>query len=178
MKRYFIAVVMVAALFWGCASAPVQHYFSMPETQTATLNRIKMTMAPFKEDTVYFVGFDLTIQNTGSQAVELDWNHCRYLHRGQDMGLLLFPGIDPKTVQTNIPSETIPAGQTFTQKVYPFRTITVLTGAEVLAKGRGGFKGGILPLGQNSLLLVFNQSGAQSQQVLSVRLRAETVDSQ
>lgn len=177
MKRNLIAVVCVAVLFYGCASAPVQHYFSVPEIQTATQDRIKITMAPFKEDASFFVGFDLTIQNHGNKAVELDWNQCRYLHKGKDMGLLVFPGIDPKTVQTDIPAESIPAGETFTQKVYPLRTIAFLPGSEILAKGRSGFKGGILPSGENSLQLVLKQGQTLLRPILSVRLRSETVSS-
>lgn len=174
MKQHLIAVVVVTALLWGCAAAPVQNYFSLPEMQTATKDRINITMAPFKEDASFFTGFDLTIENRSNRPVELDWNQCRYLHKGTDQGLLVFPGIVPETVRTGIPPQTIFAGDTFAQKVYPFRTIAFLPKTEILKKGRSGFMGGALPSGENSLLIVLQQGEKQIEQVLTVRLRTSS----
>lgn len=174
MKQYLIAAIVATALLYGCAAAPVQDYFSVPEMQTATKDRIKITLAPFKEDASFFTGFDLTIENMGSQPVDLVWNRCRYLHKGTDLGLLVFPGIEPESLRTGIASQTILAGATFVQKVYPFRTIAFLPKTEILKKGRSGFMGGALPSGENSLLLVFKEGEKKIEQILTVRLRTSS----
>lgn len=170
-------ILAVAALtFWcGCASAPVQKWQSVPARQTIADPNLQVEMEPLKQNDTYFTGFRLTIHNTSAKPMAVDWNGTRYLHKGQDLGPFVYRGIDPATVQGQIPPTVIPAGEVFSQEIFPLRTIAFLPRSDRPDPGRLGFMPGILPAGENGILLVIKQEEQQLRQTLSLRLRAESV---
>jgi len=170
-----ILVVAVLGLLCACAAAPVQKWRSEPLDQTIAAPGLRVGLEPLKENSEYFVGFRLTLRNEGATPLTLDWNQTRYLHNGRDLGLFIYRGIDPATIQGHIPPEVVPAGATFTQEIFPLRTIAFLPSSETPKQGQRGFAPGILPSGENGILLVLGRNGQESRQKLSLRLRAETV---
>ncbi len=170
--KTLIAVTLLAV--WSCASAPVERWRSEPATQTIGGPGLRAVLAPLKESAEFYVGFRLTISNEGTTPLTLDWDQTRYLHNGRDLGVFVYQGIDPATIKGNIPAVVVPAGGTFTQDIFPLRTIAFLPGSQIPKEGRRGFIPGILPAGENGILLVLDRDGQATRQKLSVRLRAET----
>ncbi|MBI5550407.1 MAG: hypothetical protein HY911_02790 [Desulfobacterales bacterium] len=176
-----IIKILIAAglgLLCACAATPVQKWRSEPLTQTIAAPGLRVVLEPLKENEEFFVGFRLTLRNDGATPLTLDWNQTRYLHNGRDLGVFIYRGIDPATIQGHIPQEVVPAGATFTQEIFPLRTIAFLPSSEIPKQGRRGFIPGILPSGENGILLVLGRDGQESRQKLSVRLRAETESKQ
>ena len=169
-----IFVALGVTLLCACASMPVQQWYSEPTHQTIAGPGLRVTLEPLKENTEYFVGFRLTLHNDGQTPLTLDWNKTRYLHNAKDLGLFIFKGIDPAAIQGNIPPEVVPAGAVFTQEIFPLRTIAFLPRDQIPQEGRRGFIPGILPAGENGILLSLSRDGQASSQKLSLRLRAET----
>jgi hypothetical protein len=170
-----ILIVAGLGLLCACASASVQKWRSEPIYQTIAAPGLHVALEPLKENEEFFVGFRLTLRNEGTTPLTLDWNQSRYLHNGRDLGLFIYRGIDPAAIQGHIPPEVVPAGATFTQEIFPLRTIAFLPGSEIPKQGQRGFIPGILPAGENGILLVLGRNGQESRQKLSLRLRAETV---
>jgi hypothetical protein len=169
-----ILVAVSLGLLCACAAAPVQKWRSEPARQTIAGPDLRADMEPFKEGADFFVGFRLTLHNDGPTPLTLDWNQTRYLHNGRDEGVFVFRGIDPATIQGKIPAEVLAPGATFTQEIFPLRTIAFLPSSQIPKDGRRGFIPGILPSGENGILLVLGRNGQESRQKLSLRLRAET----
>ncbi len=172
-----IIKILIAAglgLLCACASTPVQKWRSEPLDQTIAATGLQVVLEPLKDNGEYFVGFRLTLRNEGTTPLALDWNQTRYLHNGRDLGVFVYRGIDPATIQGKIPAEVVPPGATFSQEIFPLRTIAFLPGSQIPKEGQRGFIPGILPSGENGILLVLGRDGQESRQKLSVRLRAET----
>jgi hypothetical protein len=170
-----VLVVISLGLLCACTSTPVQKWRSEPLDQSIAASGLRVAFEPLKENDEYFVGFRLTLHNEGTTPLTLDWNQTHYLHNGRDLGLFIYRGIDPATVQGHIPPEVVPAAGSFTQEIFPLRTIAFLPSSETPKQGQRGFIPGILPSGENGILLVLDRNGQESRQKLSVRLRAETV---
>jgi hypothetical protein len=170
-----IVAVALLTLCCGCAAAPVQLWQSLPARQTVADPNLRVELEPLKQDKAYFSSFRLTIQNTSAKPVAVDWNDTRYLHKGQDLGPFVFRGIDPATIQGQIPPTVIPPGEALALEIFPLRTIAFLPRSDRPDPGRLGFMPGILPAGENGILLVVKQDEQQLRQTLSLRLRAETV---
>jgi hypothetical protein len=139
------------------------------------MDNVKVAITPLKRDNPYYVSFRLSITNNTSTAITIDWNRTRYLHNGNDLGVFVFRGIDPKTVKSAIPSDTVAAGGSLAREIFPLRTIAFMQRAQIPSKDGLGFLPGILPAGENGILFVFRQDGEEIRKSLSVRLRAETI---
>lgn len=175
MKAGYYAVITIAllAITAGCAKPPVQQWYSSPSHQKVTDQPFEATIEPIKESAAYFVAFRLTVHNKTDTDMAVDWNATRYLHQGKDLGVFVFAGIDPKTIQGTIPPDHIAAGKTFSKIIFPLRTIAFLPRSQRPEAGARGFMPGVLPAGKNSVSLVLKQYQQQWQAILSVRLRAE-----
>jgi len=167
----FIIIFSVLA----CAHKQAKRWYSQPAEQTITRQNVRVDIGPLKRDNPYYVSFRLSIANNTAIPIEVDWNQTRYLHKGNDLGVFVFQGIDPKTIKDAIPPDTIAAGETFTREIFPLRTIAFLPRDQTPGEGRLGFLPGILPAGENGVLLVLRQGNRKIRQTLSVRLRAETI---
>lgn len=176
LKPSIVKVLVAVSLLsvYACAAAPVEKWRSEPSRQTIAGPGLRAVLAPLKEGAEFYVGFQLTLSNAGTTPLTLDWNQTRYLHNGRDAGVFVYRGIDPATIQGKIPAAVIPAGGTFTQDIFPLRTIAFMPGSQITQDGQRGFMPGILPSGENGILLVLNRDGQESRQKLSVRLQAET----
>lgn len=172
---FVVSILAIIISVLSCAPKQVQRWYSQPAEQTISQQNIRVNVGPLKRDNPYYVSFRLSITNSTSKDIAIDWNRTRYLHKGKDLGVFVFQGIDPKTIKDAIPADTVAAGETFTREIFPMRTIAFLPRDQIPGKGRLGFLPGILPAGENGILLVLAQDGREIRQTLSVRLRAETV---
>ena len=177
-NRHAVFIVSILAIIisvLSCAPKQVQRWYSQPAEQTISQQNIRLNIGPLKRDNPYYVSFRLSITNNTSNDIAIDWNRTRYLHKGKDLGVFVFQGIDPKTIKDAIPPDTVAAGETFTREIFPLRTIAFLPRNQIPAEGSLGFLPGILPAGENSVLLVVKHNGREIRQTLSVRLRAEAI---
>jgi hypothetical protein len=140
-----ILIVTGLGLLCACASASVQKWRSEPLDQTIAAPGLRVALEPLKENEEFFVGFRLTVRNEGATPLTLDWNQTRYLHNGRDLGLFIYRGIDPASIQGHIPPEVVPAGATFTQEIFPLRTIAFCPAVKLPSKGSAASSPGFCP---------------------------------
>ena len=93
----------------------------------------------------------------------IDWNKTLYIHNGRTRAGFVFKGIKPEDVKNStIPSDTILAGGFFSKEIMPYK---LLARATLWDRDKGmdgsGIQPGILPNGQNGILLVVIQNGKE-----------------
>lgn len=153
----FLAGVSIAGLamaILGCA-APIYEYTSQPVSGKIETPGFSATLTPEKNDSVFFSWLRLDIKNLSDAPLELDWNQTRYLLDGKNRGGFVFEGIDPKSIRKgDIPKEVILPGQLFSKQIIPQAKIALSERRDHQAgKDRPGLYGGILPAGENGVLL-------------------------
>lgn len=168
-----ILFVALAVFLWACAQTVPPTWTSIPPIHRISKTSYTIQVEPLKRDTPYYVSFLLTIQNHGDKALVVDWNDSRYLHKGEDLGVFVFRGIDPGTIKSGIPADTIPAGESLSKEIFPFRTIAFVPRSKLSASDRLGFEPGALPGGDNTLQLALRRGKDQWQVSFMLRLIAE-----
>ncbi len=174
-RTSIIVLAVLLTVLFGCAPVPVQRWHSEPSSQSASGQDLKVTIEPVKEGNPYYSAFLLTIENKTGDNMQIDWNATRYLHQGKDLGVFIFKGVGAENIKGNIAPDNLAPGSTFTRLIFPLRTIAFLPGEQKTKQDQLGFMAGVLPAGENGILLVINHEGRPISQRLSVRLRAETV---
>lgn len=174
-RTSIIVLTVLLTVLCGCAPVPVQRWYSEPARQSAANQDLKVTIEPIKEGNPYYCAFLLTIENKTADNLQIDWNATRYLHQGKDLGVFIFKGVGADNIKGSIPPDDLAPGSTFTRMIFPFRTIAFLPGEQKTKQNELGFMAGVLPAGENGILLVINHKGRSMSRSLSVRLRAETV---
>lgn len=174
MKQKFktCLIPILLLLLMGCASQkPQKVWKSLPVVQVSSLEIFDIQIKPLKLDNPFFVAFELTVQNKTSLPLEINWNKSRYYHRGQNKGLFVFKGIEPKAIKKRtIPNEIIPAGNRKTKRISPARTIAWLSREQIPKPGEGAFIPGMLPSGDNGVSLVLQQNDKEWRQTLTLKI--------
>lgn len=160
-----------------CASQKTHRIWkSMPPVQQVSLDQFEIQVRPLKLDNPFFVAFELSVHNKSSTLLEIDWNRSRYLFKGQDKGLLLFRGLDPKAIKNRtIPNASIPADSRMTRTIAPARTVAWMPRHQTPKPGERGFIPGILPNGDNSIHLVLVQGPVEVRQSLNVKIVSKEI---
>lgn len=158
-KSSCVALAVIPFLLLGCAYQEVQRtYTSEPETQRVSNAVFDTRIDIEKQDNPFFVSFLLTLTNKTETDLTIDWNRTRYLHKGQDMGVFVFKGIDPESVKSGIPKEIVAPGATLSKRISPIRTLAFRSKRERIEPGQDRFFAGILPGGTNTIRLVVEQA--------------------
>jgi hypothetical protein len=169
-KRIYIISAVISMLLMGCAPQKVQKvYYSQPEIQKASNSAFDVQIEPEKLDNPFYVAFMLTLRNKTTDALAINWDRTRYLHRGEDLGIFVFKGIDPESVKKGIPKEIVPVGKTLVKHISPYRLLAFRF-RENVRPGQSSFFPGILPGGSNAVLLVVEQGDQVWRESLSVRI--------
>ena len=160
--RIVLGVMIGIALVIGQGCAPAKKvWVSNPMVQSTHNPYYNARIEPLTRDHDFFVSFRLTVNNKTDKNLTIDWNKTRYIHNGRTRDGFVFKGIKPEDVKNStIPSDTILAGGFFLKEIMPYK---LLARAPMRDRGKGmnesGIQPGILPNGENGILLVVRQRG-------------------
>ena len=103
------------------------------------------------------VSFLLSVTNRTDKNLEMDWNRTQYIHNNNNRGVFVFKDIEPEDIKdSTVPPDIIPPRGTFTKEIAPYN---LLARAPLRESDKDpGIKPGILPTGENGILLVIRQN--------------------
>lgn len=164
----YTALFLLLLTSTGCA--PVKTIWTCePEAVISSNRYFQAKLTPEKQENDFFVSFLLEVQNLSETDLAVDWNSTLYIYNNQKNGLFVFEGITPKDIgDKSIPLEIIPAGSGLSKHVSPFK---LLAKAPLRATGEPvGFSAGILPAGENGMLLVIRHGDETVSEFMSVSI--------
>jgi hypothetical protein len=165
-------VLLLLLVLAGCA--PTKMWTSSPVIQTSSNPYYEAQIEPLTRDHNFFVSFRLVVTNRTDIDLEIDWNKTRYFHNNRIGGAFVFKGIDPKTVkELTIPPDIITPGQTFSKEIMPVKLIAWSPLRESRPAGERGFSPGMLPAGENGLMLVVMQDGKPTVEKITVDIEVQ-----
>lgn len=167
--------LLILLLFTGCAATPKMVYVSHPKKLKVSNDIFDVQIKPIKLDNPFYVGFQLTIQNKSSARLIIDWGKTHYVFNGKDQGIFVFKGIDPDSVQSGIPKETISAGETLSKPIYPIKMLGFLPKRDRSKPGYRNFIPGILPDGKNSAFLAVEQGDRRWRELLTFQFSTQQI---
>jgi len=175
MYRKLIISTAIFVLLLSPACSRERLWKSTPALQTFNSPSYVARFEPLKKEADFFNWFRLTVMNKTGKDMEIDWNRTKYIHKGKDQGLFVFSGIAPYTVKNlTIPADVIPANGTFSRDIVPFKLIafTPLREQSIDTK-RHNIIAGLIPEGENGILLVIRQGGkiARAKIVVAIESR-------
>ncbi len=158
----------------GCAPSLV--YTSTPSVRTFGNAYFEAMLEPVKPGHSFFTVFRLTLTNRAESAIEIGWNQSKYIHDGQIKGGVVFKGIRPADVKNRtIPPDMVPAGSVLTKDIAPLKLIAYAPyKSGGVAFGESGITAGMLPAGENGILLTYRYKGQILQEKITVQIKAET----
>ena len=120
----------------------------------------------------FFDGFQFTLVNRSQEPLWIDWARCRYWVDSQPRGIFVFEGLNPDTLR-NPPAEEVGPGQRITKIIWPLGLLGwVPIKGRALDPNTSGFSPGVLPEGENGLLLIIGRGADRQRHVLRVTLTA------
>jgi hypothetical protein len=159
MKTFWLAAtVMWMALSTSCLT--VKQWSSLPPTQEISAPTFEALVEPIQpENHPYLDGFRLTLTNTSSQPLQIDWMGARYTLEGKNRGRFWFRGLSVESVN-QAPPDTVAPGETLTRDIFPLALAARYGHASSnLKPGESPYNPGPLPPGQNGVKLVIKQAG-------------------
>ncbi len=167
MKIKTIALLLL--FLAACVPAKTKTWVSTPSTREMQNADFSTQLTPLKRDKEHFVSFRLQIGNKTDRELMIDWNQTRYLNNGKNFGKVVFPSIDPATIQKSIPPATVPAGGTFIREIFPLKLVAFAPIRQDILDGEGrGLFPGPLPQGRNTVDLVIYDGKRQIRQQMTV----------
>lgn len=173
-----VLVLMIGfALMLAIGCVPTKVWIGSPTIQTAGNQYYVTQLEPLTMGHKFFVSFRLTVTNKTDKNLEIDWNKTRYVHNGRTRGVFVFKGIIPKDIKNlTIPSDTIPAENTYSKVISPYEC---LARAPIRDSSKGiskpGISAGIIPTGENGILLVVRQKGEEVVEKLTSNIQEKEV---
>jgi hypothetical protein len=173
--RNGLTAALILLVSAGCAPSKV--WTSQPAVQTRENPFYRASLTPLNEGGSAFVAFALKIENKTDNGLEIDWNKTRYLRNGRVSGGFVFEGINPEDVKNStVPSEFVGPGKTFSKEIAPYRLVALAPIRDkTIAADQHGFSGGVLPEGENGILLVMRQNGNRIREKITVRIEVREV---
>jgi hypothetical protein len=178
MKTIMGILLVVFALTMGTGCAPAKKiWISSPAIQNAGNDYYDAKLEPLTKAHDFFVSFLLSITNKTDKNLEIDWNKTRYILRGRSYGVFVFKGINPEDIKNaTIAPDVISAGKTFSRVISPYK---LLARAPIRDRGKtaseAGIHPGILPNGENGILLVVRQNGKEIVEKMMVIIEEKKV---
>lgn len=168
---WMVAAVMLVT---GCASPSRREWRSQPEGAEIRNEFYRASLLPVRKSGRYFEAFQLDIQNNTDGALSVDWNASRYLFNGRPSEGFVFDGIDPKTIKSRaIPADVIPPKGRFRKEIMPTTLVAIAPLRDnLVAAGESGITAGMIPPGDNGILLVVRQGERRLEERLTLTIIA------
>ncbi len=169
-KKVALSIIFILFVFTGCVASTV--WRSTPTVQNAENEYYEAHLEPLTRGHKFFVSFRLSITNRTGKDFEIDWNKTRYIHNGRRYGVFVFKGIKPEDIRNStMPPDTVLAGVPFSKVISPFKMLArpPLRDPGVEATESTIYPG-ILPTGENGILLVVRQNGKEVVEQMSVSI--------
>ncbi|UCG12867.1 MAG: hypothetical protein JSU72_20775 [Deltaproteobacteria bacterium] len=160
-KKVALSIISILFVCTGCVPSTV--WRSTPIVQNAENEYYEAQLEPLTRGHKFFVSFRLSVTNRTHKNLEIDWNMTRYIHNGRTRGGFVFKGIKPEDIGgSTIPPDAILAGVTFSKVISPFKMLArpPLRDPHVESTESTIYPG-ILPTGENGILLVIRQNGKE-----------------
>jgi hypothetical protein len=175
-RLFSAGMVLMVVLLAGCSSTPSPFkgaWTANPDFAEVDHALCTARITPLKGDNTYYAFFLLSLVNKTEGELLVDWNASRYLAGGKPQGMLVFQGIDPEAVKNGtLPLEPIAPGGRLERNLMPMRLIAWSPVREKTSATRA-ITPGMLPAGENGVLLALRQAGRPITIPLSVRLDLE-----
>ena len=172
MMRKLITATLILGTLCLPACNRKQIWTSTPASQAVSARSYKVGLEPLKKNAPFFNWFRLTVTNTSDRDMEIDWNRTRYFHNGRDAGGVFFEGIEPDAIKNaTVPGALIRPGETFTRDIAPVKLVAFapLREQSIDTKNRN-ISAGMIPPGENGLLLVIRQDAKLARAQILVRI--------
>ena len=176
--RIALKVVMIGfALTTGTGCVQSEVWVSSPVVQATGNQYYEAQLEPLTNGHKFFVSFRLTVTNKTGKNLEIDWNKTVYIHNGRTRGGFVFKGIKPEDIRdSTIPADTILGEHTSSKVISPYK---LLAHAPLRDPSVGATESsiypGILPTGENGILLVIRQNGKEVVQKITLTIVAQEV---
>ncbi len=172
-----ILIVMVGcALTVGAGCAPSKTlWISNPAIQTKANSYYEAKIEPVKEEYSFYTSFNFWITNKTDKNLEVDWNSTRYIHNSKTHGVFVFKGIKPEDIKYSaVPPDIISPRGSFSKVISPYRLL-----ARAPLRDRSvsepGIHPGILPDGENGIVLFVRQNGKEIVEKMMVTIEEKKV---
>lgn len=162
---------MMSAILFSCSARA--RFISKSDPDIAKLNRkdYLIEVSAIKKDFVHHNMFRLTVSNTGSIPVSVDWNQSRWLINGKDGGKFVFMGINPADIKENNVSDTIvPPSQREKMEIAPQKLIAWEPLKYKTNRSGSSISAGMLPKGNHGIHLVLKQNGEIRKEKLKISI--------
>ena len=168
-----LSLLLIGLALWSCSGVqypPSTRWVAQPEYREVDAPQFTARIEPQKGEYAYFAFFVLTLTNNSDADLMVDWNASRYLYKGNPQGVFVFEGIDPAAVKTaTVPPEKVTPGAVFSRQIMPMRLIAWAPVKAQTASGRSILPG-MLPVGENGILLSIQHADGQVTLPLSVHI--------
>lgn len=173
IKRIVLTIIFIVFGSTGCSTTKV--WTSIPQIRAIENPYYKVRFEPLRKTDAFFVAFRLEVDNQTDTDLKIDWNKTQYLLNGRAHGGFVFKGIDREKIRKlAIPDDVVYSGQTFSKEISPY---TKLARAPIRTKGRSegeaAIQSGILPEGENGIVLVIRKNGDEIRERISVDIEVE-----
>ncbi|MDD5204284.1 MAG: hypothetical protein PHS17_02630 [Desulfobacterales bacterium] len=166
-----LSISLIALACFAVSCAPARVWESKPAVQEAVNKQFSVSLEPLREGETYFSVFRITVKNNTDADLEIDWNKTRYIHNGRTISGFAFQGIEPSDLKDGtIPSDTVSSGGSFRKDIAPTNLIAFKPLRDHTPEAHSGISAGMIPQGENSVLLVMRQNGKEIRQEVSVRI--------
>jgi len=156
MVGSFLAFLALTGLLIGCAT--VKTWSSNPSVQTIRNDTFEASFKPlFKEGERFYNRFQLRLKNKTDRPLIIDWQDSPYIQDGRENGRFVFKGVTAENVNS-LPPDTVAPGAELTKTIAPVRLIGMdRIRSRALQPGESIFSAGILPAGEQGILLTVKQ---------------------
>ena len=153
--------LLVPALILAGCSAATYTYSSHPLSGQLDTEMFRARFTPEKGEGVYYSWFRLDVENLSGTPVEIDWNQTSYVLDGKNRGPFVWEGIAPQQIKARaVPASIVAPGQTFSRQISPLAKVAIAHRSDYSAgKDKPGLYSGILPPGENGILLAVRVTG-------------------
>lgn len=171
-----ILLFMMSAILFSCSTRA--RFISKSDPEIAKLNRkdYLIEVSAIKKDFVHYNMFRLTVSNTGSIPVSIDWNQSMWFVNGKNGGKFVFSGINPGDIKENRVQDTIiPPGRTETMEIAPQKLIAWEPLKYKTDRSGSSLSAGMLPKGNHGIHLVLKQNEKIRNEKLKISILHEPI---
>ena len=171
-RLWKMIVPWIILAFAGCATgSSAKVYSSNPKIQRVSNEYFKAEIEPLlNKDGKFYDAFQFSITNKTNEDLYIEWDNTFYLFNGKKYGRFLWKGMDWEDLKRakKHPLVKVAAGITHTVDIFPQK----LTGrSQRPSKESEMYTRGIMPAGENGVLLAVKKGDKMMQEKLTVLIK-------